>query len=294
MSPAQPASIRVGKRLIGKDQPAFIIAEAGINHNGDIEIAKDLVRLAARAGCDAVKFQKRTPELCVPESQKSKMRETPWGEMTYLDYKRRIEFGVEEYRSISHEANSSGIEWFASPWDVPSLEFLIARDVPAVKIASASITDLTLIEAVADCGKPVLLSTGMSTLEEIDKAVSALSLCPLVIMHSTSTYPCPPEESNLLTIATLEKRYGKLVGYSGHEHGVQISLAARVLGACVIERHVTLNRTMWGTDQAASLAPRGIETLVRDIRVVESALGDGVKRIFPGELEPRRRLRGES
>lgn len=283
----------IGGKPIGPGFPALIIAEAGINHNGDLATALELVRLASRCGCDAIKFQKRSPELCVPEAQKSKIRDTPWGEMTYLEYKQRIEFGEIEYDAISAEASKHGLQWFASPWDIPSLEFLVSKGVPAVKIASASITDLDLVTSVAECDLPVILSTGMSELDEIDKAVDVLAQTDLIILHSTSTYPCPPEESNLRMIETLRNRYGRIIGYSGHESGLQISLAALSLGACVIERHFTLNRAMWGTDQAASLGPRGLEMLVRDIRVIEAAMGDGIKRITSGELEPRRRLRGE-
>jgi N-acetylneuraminate synthase len=270
-----------------------VIAEIGINHNGDIEIAIELMQLAKRAGCDAVKFQKRTPSLCVPLDQQSKVRDTPWGEMSYLAYKERIEFGSTEYAIVASEAKRLDMPWFASPWDVPSLEFLIAHGCTLIKIASASVTDQDLLRAVSESGLPVILSTGMSTLEEIDGAVSTLRDNPLILMHATSTYPCPPEEANLRCINTLRERYSLPVGYSGHEHGIQISIAAVALGAVAVERHITLNRAMWGTDQAASLGPRGIETLVRDIRVLESALGDGTKRIFPGEVEPRRRLRAK-
>lgn len=270
-----------------------VIAEIGINHNGDVDIAIELMHLAKRAGCDAVKFQKRTPSLCVPLDQQSKVRETPWGDMSYLEYKERIEFGSTEYEILASEAKQLGMTWFASPWDVPSLEFLIAHGCPLVKIASASVTDEDLLKAVAESTLPTILSTGMSTLEEIDGAVSTLRDNPLILMHATSTYPCPPEEANLRCMNTLRERYGLPVGYSGHEHGIQISVAAVALGAVAVERHITLNRTMWGTDQAASLGPRGIENLVRDIRVLESALGDGIKRIFPGEVEPRRRLRAK-
>ena len=275
------------------ESPAHVpvIAEIGINHNGDVDIAIELMRLAKRAGCDAVKFQKRTPSICVPLDQQLKIRETPWGDMTYLAYKERIEFGSTEYEIVAREAKQLDMLWFASPWDVPSLEFLIAHGCRLVKIASASVTDEELLRAVAESGLPAILSTGMSTLEEIDNAVSALRGNPLILMHATSTYPCPPEEANLRCMNTLRERYSLPVGYSGHEHGIQISVAAVALGAVAVERHITLNRAMWGTDQAASLGPRGIETLVRDIRVLESALGDGIKRIFPGEVEPRRRLR---
>jgi N-acetylneuraminate synthase len=269
----------------------YVIAEIGINHNGEVELAKELMECAARAGCDAVKFQKRTPRISVPESQRLAPRETPWGTMTYLEYKERIEFEEPEYLEIDAHAKRLGLEWFASPWDVPSVEFLEGFDVSTHKVASACLTDLELLRAISETPRNVILSTGMSTIEEIDQAVEVLGTSRLTLMHSTSTYPCPPNEANLRTIETLRRRYGVPVGYSGHETGLQISLAAVALGAVAIERHVTLDRSMWGTDQAASIEPHGLERLVRDIRVLELALGDGVKRIFPGEEEPRRRLR---
>lgn len=271
--------------------PVFVIAEIGINHNGDLDIARRLIDVAASAGCDAVKFQKRTPQICVPPEQQQLRRETPWGEMSYLEYKERIEFGDEEYRAIAVHAAAAGLEWFASPWDVPSVEFLERFGVPAHKVASACLTDDELLAALAGTGKPVILSTGMSTLNEIDHAVEVLGTEHLVLLHSTSTYPCPPEEANLRTIGTLRERYGVPVGYSGHESGLQISLAAVALGAVAVERHITLDRAMWGSDHAASLEPGGLERLVRDVRVLEQAMGDGEKRVFPGEEEPRRRLR---
>jgi len=269
----------------------YVIAEIGINHNGEVELAKELMECAARAGCDAVKFQKRTPRISVPESQRLVPRETPWGTMTYLEYKERIEFEEPEYLEIDAHAKRLGLEWFASPWDVPSVEFLEGFDVSTHKVASACLTDLELLRAISETPRNVILSTGMSTIEEIDQAVEVLGTSRLTLMHSTSTYPCPPNEANLRTIETLRLRYGVPVGYSGHETGLQISLAAVALGAVAIERHVTLDRSMWGTDQAASIEPHGLQRLVRDIRVLELALGDGVKRIFPGEEEPRRRLR---
>ena len=272
--------------------PTYVIAEIGINHNGDIDIAKKLIDVAVGAGCDAVKFQKRTPSICVPLEQQSVMRETPWGEMTYLEYKERTEFGWEDYSALHEYCVRSGIEWFASPWDLPSVQFLEDMNVVAHKIASASLTDDSLIRAVRDTGKPTIMSTGMSTIEEVDHAVNLFGTENLVLLHTTSTYPCPPEEVNLRAIGTLSGRYGVPVGYSGHEKGLQVSVAAVALGARVIERHITLDRTMWGSDHAASLEPHGLENLVRDIRVIEQSLGDGMKRVFPGEEEPRRRLRG--
>lgn len=278
-------------QLFDPSASVYVIAEIGINHNGEVEIAKQLVDVAVAAGCDAVKFQKRTPSICVPLEQQQTRRQTPWGEMSYLEYKERTEFGVEEYSDIASHCLSMGVEWFASPWDLPSVEFLELMGVPAHKVASACLTDDELLLELRASGKPVLLSTGMSTIEEIDHAVEVLDTDRLVMMHSTSTYPCPADEVNLRTLDTLRERYGVPVGYSGHERGLQVSLAAVALGAVAVERHITLDRAMWGSDHAASLEPRGLELLVRDIRVIEEAMGDGVKRVFPGEEEPRRRLR---
>ena len=291
LSVSAPAPVAIGDLLVGPGQPTYVIGEIGINHNGDVDIARQLIEVAAEAGCHAVKFQKRTPEICVPKEQQTKMRQTPWGEMTYLEYKHRVEFGRDEYTEIAKICEENGLQWFASPWDVPSVEFLESFDVVAHKVASASITDHELLRALAATGKPIILSTGMSTIEEIDAAVEIFDRSKLILMHSTSTYPMPPEEANLRTIITLRERYGVPVGYSGHERGLQISLAAVTLGAVAVERHITLDRTMWGSDHAASLEPAGLQHLVRDIRVIEQALGDGVKRVFPGEEEPRKRLR---
>lgn len=287
----EPKAVAIGEKLLGAGHPVYVIGEIGINHNGDVEIAKKLIDVAVEAGCDAVKFQKRTPEICVPMEQRSQIRQTPWGEMTYMEYKIRTEFGKDEYQQIALYCAERGIDWFASPWDVPSVEFLENMNVLTHKVASASITDHELLRALAETRKPILLSTGMSTLEEIDAAVDILGTQNLVMMHATSTYPLPPEEANLRTIQTLRERYGVPVGYSGHERGLQISLAAVTLGAVTVERHITLDRTMWGSDHAASLEPSGLEHLVRDIRIIEKALGDGVKRVFPGEEAPRARLR---
>ncbi|MER5324298.1 N-acetylneuraminate synthase family protein [Streptosporangium roseum] len=283
--------VQIGDALVGAGRPVYVIGEIGINHNGDLDIARRLIDVAAEAGCQAVKFQKRTPEICVPLEQRDQIRQTPWGEMTYMEYKLRTEFGLEEYTEIAAHCRERGLHWFASPWDVPSVDFLESMDVVTHKIASASVTDLELLRALAATGKPLILSTGMSTLEEIDRAVEILGTSRLVLMHATSTYPLPPEEANLRTIVTLQERYGVPVGYSGHERGLQISLAAVTLGAVTVERHITLDRTMWGSDHAASLEPAGLEHLVRDIRIIETALGDGVKRVFPGEEAPKSRLR---
>lgn len=285
-------SVRIGSHEIGTGHPAYLIAEIGLNHNGDVELAKQLVDVAADAGAQAVKFQKRTPEISTPEHMRDVPRETPWGTMTYLEYRYRVEFDRAQYIEIGDHATMRGLDWFASPWDVPSVEFLEDLNVVAHKVASASVTDLELLRALAATGKPVILSTGMSTLDQIDTAVEVLGTDRLVLLHATSTYPMPAEEANLRTIDTLRERYlGVPVGYSGHEPGLQISLAAATLGAAAIERHITLDRTMWGSDHAASLEPEGLRHLIRDVRVIEEALGDGVKRVFPGELAPLAKLR---
>jgi len=285
-------TVTIGSRVVGGGRPAYVIAEIGLNHNGDVEIAKQLIDVARRAGANAVKFQKRTPEVSTPEHMRNVPRETPWGTMTYFEYRHRVEFGHDEYVEIGDYATLSGLDWFASPWDVPSVHFLEDLNVVAHKIASASVTDIELLEALRATGKPLILSTGMSTIEQIDRAIEVLGTDNLVLMHATSTYPMEPEEANLRVIETLRQRYeGVPVGYSGHERGLQISVAAVALGAVAVERHITLDRTMWGSDHSASLEPSGLEHLVRDIRVIEEALGDGVKRVFPGELAPMAKLR---
>ncbi|WP_137845624.1 N-acetylneuraminate synthase family protein [Microbacterium sp. 2FI] len=285
-------TVTIGSRVVGGGRPAYVIAEIGLNHNGDVDLAKQLIDVAADAGADAVKFQKRTPELATPEHMRDIPRETPWGTMTYLAYRHRVEFDRDQYIEISDHALLRGLEWFASPWDEPSVAFLEDLDVSAHKVASASLTDHGLLRALRDTGKTVILSTGMSTIDEIDAAIEVVGTERLLLMHATSTYPMEPEEANLRMIPALRDRYpGVPVGYSGHERGLQISLAAVALGAVAVERHITLDRTMWGSDHAASLEPAGLQHLVRDIRVIEAALGDGVKRVYPGELAPMAKLR---
>ena len=285
-------TVTIGSHEIGDGLPSYVIGEIGLNHNGSVDLAKKLIDVAADAGAQAVKFQKRTPAISTPEHMKNVLRETPWGEMTYLEYRYRVEFDREQYIEIGDHATLRGMDWFASPWDVPAVEFLEDLNVVAHKVASASVTDLDLLAALAATGKPVILSTGMSTMPQIDAAVEVLGTDNLVILHATSTYPLPPEEANLRMIPTLRAAYpGIPIGYSGHERGLQISLAAVALGATAVERHITLDRAMWGSDDAASLEPTGFEHLVRDIRVIEEAMGDGVKRVFPGELAPMAKLR---
>jgi N-acetylneuraminate synthase len=284
--------VNIGTHTVGTGEPVYVIAEIGLNHNGDVELAKRLIDAAADAGAQAVKFQKRTPALATPEHMKNTPRETPWGTMTYLEYRYRVEFGRDEYVELGDHATLRGLDWFASPWDEPSVDFLEDLNVVAHKVASASLTDEGLLRALAETGKPIILSTGMSTLEQIDSAVSTLDTENLVLMHATSTYPMPPEEANVRVIPQLAARYpGVPVGYSGHETGAQISIAAVALGAVAVERHITLDRAMWGSDHHASLEPADFAALVGDIRIVSEALGDGVKRVFPGELAPMAKLR---
>src|SRR3990172_3934957 len=286
-----PQVVKIGERWVGKGYPSFVIAEIGINHNGDLSIAKRLVDVAVMAGCDAVKFQKRTPEKAVPPEYRDVIRETPWGLMTYLEYRHKIEFGFEAYAEIDHYCKEKGILWFASCWDEDSVEFIEQFSPPCYKIASASLTDLPLLAKIRSKGRPVILSTGMSTLEEIEASVKFMNLDNLLIAHSTSTYPCPSEELNLRMIQTLQRRFDCPVGYSGHEVGLQTTYAAVTLGAAFVERHITLDRAMWGSDQAASVEPWGLMRLVRDIRVIEKAMGDGQKKVYKSELNNRQRLR---
>jgi N-acetylneuraminate synthase len=283
--------IEIGGRPVGDGYPVYIIAEIGINHNGDLENAKKLIDAAALAGCDAVKFQKRTPELCVPEGQREVMRDTPWGLMTYLEYRQRIEFGLTEYGEIDRYCKEKNITWFASCWDEPSVDFIEQLEPACYKIASASLTDDGLLQHVNSKGRPIILSTGMSSLEEIRHAVSILNQNRLLIAHSTSSYPCKPEELNLRMIKALREEFNCPIGYSGHEVGLQTTYAAVVLGACFVERHITLDRAMWGSDQAASVEPWGYMRLVRDIRVIERALGDGAKKVYDSEKAMLHRLR---
>lgn len=284
--------VRLGDRLVGDGCPAYIIAEIGINHNGSLDVAKRLIDSAVRAGCDAVKFQKRTPEKCVPYDQWNLERETPWGRMTYIDYRRKVEFGRDEYREIDDYCREFGIDWFASPWDEEAVEFLEDFNPVCYKAASASLTDHALLRAMRGTGRPIIISTGMSTMEEIDMAVEVLGTDNLLIAHATSTYPCPPHELNLRMIETLKEKFsGVPVGYSGHETGLATTWAAVAMGATFIERHITLDRAMWGSDQAASVEPGGLDRLVKDIRDIELAMGDGIKRVYESELGPRAKLR---
>jgi N-acetylneuraminate synthase len=283
--------IKLGNRTVGDGHPTYIIAEIGINHNGDLDIAKQMIDAAAHAGVDAVKFQKRTPEICTPPEQQKQMRETPWGYITYLDYRYKVEFGEKEYREIDHYCKEKGIDWFASVWDEQAVDFMEQFDTPAYKIPSASITDHNLLRNTRKTGCPLVISTGMSTMEQIRAAVKVVGTRNLVITHCTSTYPCEPEELNLRMIQTLRNEYPCPIGYSGHEVGLVPPQVAVALGACMIERHLTLDRAMWGSDQAASVEPSGFERLVKYVRTAEASLGDGVKRVYESELSSLKKLR---
>ncbi len=284
--------IKFGNRLVGDGHPAYIIAEIGINHNGDLDIAKKMISAAAHAGADAVKFQKRTPEVCTPPEQQKQMRETPWGYITYLDYRYKVELGKEAYTEIDRHCRELGIAWMVSVWDEPSVDFMEQFDTPAYKVPSASLTDRALLKYARKTGKPIIISTGMSTMNEIHRGVDAVGLDNLMIMHCTSAYPCEPEELNLRMVETLRKEFpDNPIGYSGHEVGLVPSAVAVALGACAVERHFTLDRAMWGGDQAASVEPGGFEKLVKYIRVTEAGLGDGVKKVYASEMSSLKKLR---
>jgi N-acetylneuraminate synthase len=283
--------IKIGERWVGDGHPVFIVSEIGINHNGDLETARKMIQAAKHAGVDAVKFQKRTPELCVPPEQRNVMRETPWGYITYLDYRYKTEFDEAQYREIDRFCKEIGMIWFASAWDEVAVDFLEQFNPVAYKIPSASLTDHALLRHMRRTGRPMILSTGMSTLDQIDGAVQAAGMDNLMLTHATSTYPCEPEELNLRVIPILLQRFPVPVGYSGHEVGLVPSAVAVALGACLVERHITLDRAMWGSDQAASVEPAGFERLVKYIRVTEQSLGDGVKKVYESEMPSLKKLR---
>jgi N-acetylneuraminate synthase len=283
--------IQVDKKMVGAGNPVYIIGEIGINHNGDINIAKKLIREAYSAGLDAVKFQKRTPEICVPKEQQSQMRDTPWGYISYLDYRYKVEFNEQDYRDIDNLCKELGMTWFVSVWDEPSVDFMEQFSPACYKVPSASMTDLPLLKKLRATGKPIILSTGMSTMDQIRTAIHEIGSEDLVITHTTSAYPCPPDELNLRMIETLQKEFDCPIGYSGHEVGLVPSAVAVALGACLVERHITLDRAMWGSDQAASVEPQGMEKLVKYIRVTEQALGDGVKKVYDSEKSSLQKLR---
>jgi N-acetylneuraminate synthase len=277
---------------VGDGEPVFVIAEVGINHNGSLELARKLVDGAVLAGADAVKLQKRTPELCVPREQWGIERETPWGRLTYIEYRRRMEFGEVEFAAIDRHCRERGILWFASCWDEESVDFMERFDPPCYKAASASLTDHALLRKMKGTGRPLILSTGMSTMSEIEDGIEAAGRQQLLVAHATSTYPCPVGDLNLRMLFTLKDRFPECpIGYSGHETGLAPSWAAVALGATFVERHVTLDRAMWGSDQAASVEVPGLMRLVSNIRDIERSLGDGVKRVYPGELPQLEKLR---
>jgi len=283
--------IRIGNRMVGDGHPAYVVAEIGINHNGDLQVAKELMKAAKEVGVDAVKFQKRTPEICVPLEQQNLMRDTPWGYITYLEYRYKVELTFDDYQEIDRYGKEIGIDWFASPWDEPSVDFLEAFNPICHKIPSAALTDHALLEKLKATGRPLILSTGMSTMEEIKAAVGKVDVDNLILCHSTSSYPCAPDEINLNMIKTLRDTFTCPIGYSGHEVGLIPSVVAAALGACLIERHITLDRAMWGSDQAASVEPVGFERMVKYIRVTEQALGDGIKHVYDSELPVMSKLR---
>lgn len=286
------AQIRIADRLIGSGEPVFIIAEIGINHNGSLETAKKMIDGAIFSGCDAVKFQKRTPELCVPEDQRYVKRDTPWGRMTYLEYRHKVEFDEDDFAEIDRYCREKKIIWLASCWDEPSVEVIEKFDPPLYKAASACLTDHQLLQAMKATGKPLIISTGMSVMDEIHNAVAAVGTDDLLIAHSTSAYPCSPLELNLRMIDTLRNEFPSVpIGYSGHEVGLAPTWAAVTMGACFVERHITLDRSMWGSDQAASVEILGMHQLVRNIRDIEKALGDGKKQVYESELASLQKLR---
>ena len=287
---AKQVSVKVGDSLVGDGQPCYVIAEIGINHSGDLAICKKLISLALASGCNAVKFQKRTVDVVYTADELAKPRENPFGP-TNGDLKRGLEFSKGQYGEIDAYCKQVGIPWFASCWDEGAVDFIDAFNPPCYKIASASLTDDALLRHTRAKGRPIIMSTGMSTLEQVDHAVEVLGTKDLVLMHTCSTYPSVYGELNLRAIVALRERYGVPVGYSGHETGLASTVAALALGAATIERHITLDRAMWGSDQAASVGPSGLTQLVRDLRVVETSLGDGVKRMVPSEVPVMKKLR---
>jgi N-acetylneuraminate synthase len=283
-------AVKIGSKWVGPGYPTYVVAEIGINHNGDLDVARRLIETAAAAGCDAVKFQKRTVDVVYTPEELAKPRENPFGP-TNGDLKRGLEFGEEQYRAIGEICTRHGLVWFASCWDEGSVDFMGRFEPPAYKIASASLTDDNLLRHHRKFGKPLIVSTGMSTLEQVDHALEVLGRDDVVLLHTTSTYPAQSSDLNLRVILALRERYGLPVGYSGHETGLAASVAAVALGAVMIERHITLDRKLWGSDQSASVEPNELRSLVEQIRAVESALGDGVKRVVDAEIPIMKKLR---
>jgi N-acetylneuraminate synthase len=285
-------TIQIGDTIIGEGYPIYFIAEIGINHNGDMQIAKKLLDATFITGWNCAKFQKRTPSICVPEHQKNVMLNTPWGEMTYLDYRYRVEFGKEQYDYINNYCLEKPLSWTASVWDIKSLDFILNYNIPFIKIPSAKITDNVILSECAKSGKPVFFSSGMSTLEEVDNAVNIVDKYTkeYVLFHTNSSYPAKHEELNLKFIETLKKRYNCIIGYSGHEYDLEPSVIATILGARVIERHITIDHSLWGSDHAASLEVDGMFKLYNRIIDILPTLGDGRKIITESELEVRKKL----
>ncbi len=285
--------VQLGRTTIDTNgSPVYVIGEIGINHNGSLKVAKELIDVAVDAGCDAVKFQKRTPEICVPKEQRDKRRDTPWGEMSYMQYRERVEFGEKEYAEIDAYCKKKGIAWFASCWDAPSIAFMEMFSPACHKIPSAMITDYMLLKAFGGTERPLIMSTGMSTRGQIRRAVKQLGQGDLIVMHCNSEYPCPVHHLNLRGIQTLQTVFPTCpIGYSGHELGFQPTLTAVALGAVVVERHITLAKNMWGSDQACSLEPAELTEMVQGIRSVEKSLGTGSIVVTPAEKEIREKLR---
>ncbi|MDD3818288.1 MAG: N-acetylneuraminate synthase family protein [Actinomycetota bacterium] len=285
-------TIKLKDKKIGDGEKPVFIGEIGINHNGSIEIAKRIIDMAKICGVEFVKFQKRTPEICVPVDVRNRIIETPWGEMTYFDYKKKVEFGLDEFKIIDNYCKEKQIIWFASVWDIPSVDFMEKFDTPCYKVPSAKLTDKELLDKLRSTCKPIILSTGMSTQDEIDKAISFLNNTELVIMHCNSSYPAKDEELNLNYIKTLKIKYPQhIIGYSGHEEGITPSLVAALLGAKLVERHITIDRAMWGTDQGASIEFSGLRRLVRDLNLIDKWLGDGIKKLYESEIPVKKKLR---
>ena len=284
------AEVKIGGAMVGDGNPCFVIAEIGINHNGDLAIAKRLIDVAVEAGCNAVKFQKRSVDVVYTAEELARPRENPFGP-TNGDLKRGLELGLEQYREIDRYCAEKGILWGASCWDEGSVDFIEQFGVAFHKVASACLTDDNLLKHIRSKGRPMILATGMSNLDQIDHAVRMVGKQNLILLHSCSTYPAYYEELNLRVIPVLRQQFGVPVGYSGHETGIPSSVAAVAMGACIIERHITLDRSMWGSDQAASLEPNGVTRLCRDIRLVETSMGDGVKRILDREVPIMQKLR---
>jgi N-acetylneuraminate synthase len=283
-------TVKIGNTLVGKDQPCYVVAEIGINHNGSLETAKEIIKVSAEAGCNAVKFQKRTVDVVYTSEELARPRENPFG-TTNGDLKRGLEFGQAEYQEIDRYCKSLNIDWFVSCWDEASVDFIEQFNPPCYKIASASLTDDDLLRHHRKYGRPIILSTGMSTMEEIQHAIEVLGEDKLIVLHSTSTYPAQLEELNLRMISTLQEKYDVPIGYSGHEPGLSTTFATAVMGASMIEKHITLDRSLWGSDQAASVEPQGIKKLVEYIAQWEGASGNGIKKVYESEIPIREKLR---